>query len=83
MRFIPSFLIISLSSLLLLSCKKTEVPTTKKTTEIASKTNSVAAAVKPEKASFNIDRTEWGMTYGAEGKVAKEINLTLDLKASN
>jgi polyisoprenoid-binding protein YceI len=35
------------------------------------------------KASFNIDRTEWGMTYGAEGKVAKEINLTLDLKASN
>jgi polyisoprenoid-binding protein YceI len=35
------------------------------------------------KASFNIDRTEWGMTYGADGKVAKEINLTLDIKASN
>jgi polyisoprenoid-binding protein YceI len=35
------------------------------------------------KASFNIDRTEWGITYGADGKVAKEINLTLDVKASN
>jgi hypothetical protein len=35
------------------------------------------------KASFNNDRTEWGMTYGADGKVAKEINLSLDIKASN
>jgi polyisoprenoid-binding protein YceI len=35
------------------------------------------------KASFNIDRTEWGMTHGADGKVAKEINLTLDVKAAN
>jgi polyisoprenoid-binding protein YceI len=35
------------------------------------------------KASFNIDRTEWGITYGADGKVAKEINLTLDIKASH
>jgi polyisoprenoid-binding protein YceI len=35
------------------------------------------------KASFNIDRTEWGITHGADGKIAKEINLTLDVKAAN
>ncbi len=32
-------------------------------------------------ADFNIDRTEWGMTYGADGKVAKEINLKLNIVA--
>ncbi len=32
-------------------------------------------------ADFNIDRTEWGITYGADGKVAKEINLKLNLVA--
>ena len=58
MRFIPSYLVITLSSLLFIGCKKTEVPPTKKTTEIVSKTNSVVAAVKPEKATFNIE----GMT---------------------
>lgn len=31
-------------------------------------------------ANFNIDRTEWGITYG-EGKVNKEINLKLNLVA--
>jgi polyisoprenoid-binding protein YceI len=34
------------------------------------------------KADFNIDRTMWNITYGADGKVAKEINLTLDIKAA-
>jgi polyisoprenoid-binding protein YceI len=34
------------------------------------------------KADFNIDRTLWGITYGADGKVAKEINITLDIKAA-
>lgn len=34
------------------------------------------------KANFNIDRTQWGIVYG-EGKVAKEINLVLDIKASS
>jgi polyisoprenoid-binding protein YceI len=34
------------------------------------------------KADFNIDRTMWNMNYGADGKVAKEINLTLDIKAA-
>jgi polyisoprenoid-binding protein YceI len=34
------------------------------------------------KADFNIDRTLWNMTYGADGKVAKEINLKLDIKAA-
>jgi polyisoprenoid-binding protein YceI len=33
-------------------------------------------------ADFNIDRTEWGMTYGADGKVAKEVNLKLSLEAN-
>lgn len=33
-------------------------------------------------ADFNIDRTEWGMTYGSDGKVAKEINLKLNLVAA-
>ncbi len=32
-------------------------------------------------ADFNIDRTEWGMSYGADGKVAKEVNLKLNLVA--
>jgi polyisoprenoid-binding protein YceI len=32
-------------------------------------------------ADFNIDRTEWGIVYGADGKVAKEINLKLNLVA--
>jgi polyisoprenoid-binding protein YceI len=31
--------------------------------------------------NFNIDRTEWGINYGADGKVAKEINLSLNLVA--
>ncbi len=35
------------------------------------------------KANFNIDRTQWGMTYGADGKVAKEINLNLNVKATS
>jgi polyisoprenoid-binding protein YceI len=33
-------------------------------------------------ADFNIDRTEWGITYGADGKVAKEINLKLNIVAN-
>jgi polyisoprenoid-binding protein YceI len=33
-------------------------------------------------ADFNIDRTEWGISYGADGKVAKEINLKLNLVAN-
>jgi polyisoprenoid-binding protein YceI len=33
-------------------------------------------------ADFNIDRTEWGLTYGADGKVAKEINLKLSIVAN-
>jgi polyisoprenoid-binding protein YceI len=32
-------------------------------------------------ADFNIDRTEFGMSYGADGKVAKEVNLKLNLVA--
>lgn len=34
------------------------------------------------KADFNIDRTEWDINYGADGKVAKEINLKLNLQAN-
>jgi polyisoprenoid-binding protein YceI len=34
-------------------------------------------------AVFNIDRTQWGITYGADGKVAKEINLALKLEANS
>jgi polyisoprenoid-binding protein YceI len=34
------------------------------------------------KADFNIDRTEWGMTYGADGKVDKQVNLQLSLVAN-
>jgi polyisoprenoid-binding protein YceI len=33
-------------------------------------------------AEFNIDRTAWGINYGSDGKVAKEINLTLKLVAN-
>jgi polyisoprenoid-binding protein YceI len=33
-------------------------------------------------AIFNIDRTQWGIVYGADGKVAKEINLKLNLEAN-
>jgi polyisoprenoid-binding protein YceI len=33
-------------------------------------------------AIFNIDRTQWGIIYGADGKVAKEINLKLNLEAN-
>lgn len=54
MRFIPSFLIISLSSLLLLSCKKAETPQTIIASEIASKPNSKTAAAKPAMATFTI-----------------------------
>lgn len=32
-------------------------------------------------ADFNIDRTLWGVNYGSDGKVAKEINIKLDIKA--
>ncbi len=32
-------------------------------------------------ADFNIDRTQWGMNYGADGKVNKDINLKLNLVA--
>jgi polyisoprenoid-binding protein YceI len=32
-------------------------------------------------ADFNVDRTEWGISYGSDGKVAKEINLKLNLNA--
>jgi copper chaperone CopZ len=58
MRFIPSFLIISLSSLFLLSCKKAETPQTIIASEIASKPNSKTAAAKPAMATFTIE----GMT---------------------
>lgn len=58
MRFIPSFLIISLSSLLLLSCKKSETPQTIIASEVASKPNSKTAAAKPAMATFTIE----GMT---------------------
>jgi copper chaperone CopZ len=58
MRFIPSFLIISLSSLLLLSCKKSETPHTIIASEVASKPNSKTAAAKPAMATFTIE----GMT---------------------
>lgn len=58
MRFIASFLIISLSSLLLLSCKKAETPQTIIASEIASKPNSKTAAAKPAMATFTIE----GMT---------------------
>jgi copper chaperone CopZ len=58
MRFIPSFLIISLSSLLLLSCKKSETPQTIIATEITSKPNSKTAAAKPAMATFTVE----GMT---------------------
>jgi copper chaperone CopZ len=58
MRFIPSFLIISLSSLLLLSCKKAETSQTIIASEIASKPNSKTAAAKPAMATFTIE----GMT---------------------
>ncbi len=34
-------------------------------------------------ADFNIDRTQWGIVYGADGKVAKEINLKLNLEANS
>lgn len=33
-------------------------------------------------ADFNIDRTEWGMNYGADGKIAKEIKLKLNITAN-
>lgn len=33
-------------------------------------------------ADFNIDRTEWGISYGADGKVAKEIKLKLNIVAN-
>jgi polyisoprenoid-binding protein YceI len=42
---------------------------------------SVSKNTVTAEANFNIDRTQWGMTYGADGKVAKEINLNLNLKA--
>ena len=58
MRFIPSFLIISLSSLLLLSCKKSETPQTIIASEVASKPKSKTAAAKPAMATFKIE----GMT---------------------
>lgn len=58
MRFIPSFLIISLSSLLLLSCKKSETPQTIIASEVASKPNSKTTAAKPAMATFTIE----GMT---------------------
>jgi polyisoprenoid-binding protein YceI len=32
--------------------------------------------------NFNIDRTDWGINYGTDGKVAKEINLSLNLVAA-
>ncbi len=34
------------------------------------------------KADFNIDRTLWGINYGSDGKVAKEINIKLDIRAT-
>lgn len=58
MRFAPSFLVISLSSLMLLSCKKAETPKTIIASEIASKPNSKTAAAKPAMATFTIE----GMT---------------------
>jgi Cu+-exporting ATPase len=58
MRFAPSLLLISLSSLLLLSCKKTEVPQTIIASEIAAKPNSKTAVAKPALATFSIE----GMT---------------------
>ena len=58
MRFIPSFLIISLSSLLRLSCKKAQTPQTIIASEIASKPNSETAAAGPAMAGCTIE----GMT---------------------
>jgi copper chaperone CopZ len=58
MRIIPSFLVISLSSLLLLSCKKTEVPQTLIASEVATKPNSTITNAKPAMATFTVE----GMT---------------------
>jgi hypothetical protein len=57
MRFTPSFLAITLSSLLFFSCKKTEVSQTT-TIEKTVKVNSKSVAAKPEIATFTIE----GMT---------------------
>lgn len=43
---------------------------------------SISGSSLSASADFNVDRTEWGITYGADGKVAKEINLKLSLTAS-
>ncbi len=58
MRFTPSLIIISLSSLLLLSCKKMEAPQTIIASEIAAKPNSKTTASKPTMTTFTIE----GMT---------------------
>jgi len=58
MRFTPSFLAIALSSLLFLSCIKTEVSQTTITTEKTEKVNSKSVAAKPQMATFTIE----GMT---------------------
>ena len=57
MRFTPLFSAIALSSLLFISCKKTEVSQTT-TTEKSVKVNSKSVAAKPEMATFTIE----GMT---------------------
>lgn len=58
MRITPSFLAITLSALLFISCKKTEVSPTSNATEATTKQNSNSVALKPQMATFTIE----GMT---------------------
>jgi copper chaperone CopZ len=58
MRFTPSLLAIAISSLLFLSCKKSENSKITTPTEKSVKQNSKSVAAKPEMATFNIE----GMT---------------------
>jgi len=58
MRITPSFLAITLSILLILSCKKTADSPNGVASETATKQNSNSVALKPEIATFTID----GMT---------------------
>ena len=70
MRFTPLFSAIALSSLLFISCKKTEVSQTT-TTEKSVKVNSKSVAAKPEMATFTIE----GMTcaVGCEKTIQEKL----------
>ena len=51
--------------------------------QITTGNNAVAA-----KANFNIDRTQWGMSYGDDQSlkdnfIRPEVNIQLDIKAAN